>query len=120
MERFCTDDGDHTVRKCTLDGKVLFTLGMSGKPALFMSGEPFNGAPTWPSTPATGIFMSPTVIAMPACISMRPMANCSSCESGTDPGEFNIVHNIATDSAGWSTSPTGRITASRCLTQRQV
>jgi hypothetical protein len=30
---FCTDDGDHTVRKCTLDGKVLFTLGTSGKPA---------------------------------------------------------------------------------------
>ena len=24
---FCTDDGDHTVRKCTLDGKVLLTLG---------------------------------------------------------------------------------------------
>ena len=24
---FCTDDGDHTVRKCTLDGQVLFTLG---------------------------------------------------------------------------------------------
>ena len=39
---FCTDDGDHTVRKCTLDGKVLFTLGASGKPAPFMSGDPFN------------------------------------------------------------------------------
>ncbi len=59
---FCTDDGDHTVRKCTLDGKVLFTLGMSGKDGklLFSWGD-----------------------------------------SGTDPGEFNIVHNIATDSAGW-------------------
>ena len=39
---FCTDDGDHTVRKCTLDGKVLLTLGFSGKPAPFMSGDPFN------------------------------------------------------------------------------
>ena len=39
---FCTDDGDHTVRKCTLDGKVLFTLGISGQPAPFMSGDPFN------------------------------------------------------------------------------
>ena len=29
---FCTDDGDHTVRKCTLDGKVLFTLGVGGTP----------------------------------------------------------------------------------------
>ena len=39
---FCTDDGDHTVRKCTLAGKVLLTLGVSGTPAPFMSGDPFN------------------------------------------------------------------------------
>ncbi|MDP3062672.1 MAG: hypothetical protein Q8O40_05615 [Chloroflexota bacterium] len=24
---WCTDDGDHTVRHCTLDGKVLLTIG---------------------------------------------------------------------------------------------
>ena len=39
---FLTDDGDHTVRKCTLDGKVLLTLGIPGKPAPYQSGEPFN------------------------------------------------------------------------------
>ena len=39
---FCTDDGDHTVRKCRLDGSVIFTLGISGHPAPFMSGDPFN------------------------------------------------------------------------------
>ena len=39
---YCTDDDDHTVRKCTLDGKVLLTLGTSGKPAAFHSGLPFN------------------------------------------------------------------------------
>ena len=27
-----TDDGDHTVRHCTLDGKVLMTLGVPGVP----------------------------------------------------------------------------------------
>src|SRR4030095_7501354 len=27
-----TDDGDHTVRHCTLDGKVLLTLGVPGAP----------------------------------------------------------------------------------------
>ena len=27
-----TDDGDHTVRNCTLDGKVLMTLGIPGEP----------------------------------------------------------------------------------------
>ena len=37
-----TDDGDHTVRQCTLEGKVLLTLGISGKPAPYMSGEPFH------------------------------------------------------------------------------
>src|SRR5437879_3350889 len=39
---FLTDDGDHSVRMCTLDGKVLLTLGSPGKPAPFMSGEPFH------------------------------------------------------------------------------
>jgi hypothetical protein len=37
-----TDDGDHTVRQCTLEGKVLLTLGIAGKPAPYMSGEPFH------------------------------------------------------------------------------
>src|SRR6202041_1264098 len=38
---FCTDDGAHCVRKCTLDGEVLMTFGVPGKPAPFMSGQPF-------------------------------------------------------------------------------
>jgi len=37
-----TDDGDHTVRKCSLDGKVLLTIGIPDAPAAFMSGEPFR------------------------------------------------------------------------------
>ena len=39
---YCTDDGDHTVRKYTLDGKLLLTIGTSGRPAQFMSGLPFH------------------------------------------------------------------------------
>ena len=39
---WCTDDGDHTVRKCTLDGKVLLQLGIPGEPTPYMSGEPFH------------------------------------------------------------------------------
>ena len=42
---WCVDDGDHTVRKMTLDGKVLQTLGTAGQPAPFASGEPFNRPP---------------------------------------------------------------------------
>ena len=30
---FVADDTDHTVRKCTLDGKILMTLGTSGQPS---------------------------------------------------------------------------------------
>jgi hypothetical protein len=40
---FLTDDGGHFVRKVTLDGKVLLELGVPGKPAPYMSGEPFHG-----------------------------------------------------------------------------
>src|ERR1700749_3329613 len=32
---YCTDDGDHTVRKCSTDVKVLLTIGIPGKPAPF-------------------------------------------------------------------------------------
>ena len=39
---YLTDDGDHTVRKCTLDGKVLLTIGVPGVAAPFMSGDPFR------------------------------------------------------------------------------
>ena len=38
----CTDWGDHTVRRCTPDGKVLMTLGTPAQPAPYMSGRPFN------------------------------------------------------------------------------
>ena len=30
---YCTDDGDHTVRKCTLEGKVLLQIGIPGAPS---------------------------------------------------------------------------------------
>ncbi len=40
-----TDDGDSTVRHCTLDGKVLLEIGIPNKPAPYMSGDfQFNRA----------------------------------------------------------------------------
>jgi DNA-binding beta-propeller fold protein YncE len=100
---FCTDDGDHTVRKCTLDGKVLFTLGMSGKPAPFMSGEPFNRCTHVAIDPRSGDFYVSDGYCNARVHKYSPDGKLllSWGESGTDPGEFNIVHNIATDSAGW-------------------
>ena len=55
---FLTDDGDHTVRQCTLDGKVLLTLGTPGKPAEFMSGLPFHRCTHTALSPTGDIYVS--------------------------------------------------------------
>ena len=39
---YCTDDGDHTVRKCTFDGKILLELGLPKQKTPYMSGQPFK------------------------------------------------------------------------------
>ncbi len=100
---FCTDDGDHTVRKCTLDGKVLFTLGEAGKPAPFMSGDPFNRCTHVAIDPRNGDFYVSDGYGNARVHKFSPDGDLllSWGESGTDPGQFNIVHNIATDKEGW-------------------
>jgi DNA-binding beta-propeller fold protein YncE len=100
---FLSDDGDHTVRKCTLDGKVLFTLGASGKPAPFMSGDPFNRCTHVAIDPRNGAFYVSDGYGNARVHKYTPEGKLlfSWGESGTDPGEFNIVHNIATDKEGW-------------------
>jgi len=55
---YCTDDGDHTVRKCTPDGKVLLEIGIPGRPAGFMSGEPFNRCTHTALSPDLDIYVS--------------------------------------------------------------
>jgi len=100
---FLSDDGDHTVRKCTLDGKVLLTLGASGKPAPFMSGDPFNRCTHVGIDPRNGDFYVSDGYGNARVHKYTPDGKLlfSWGESGTDPGEFNIVHNIATDKDGW-------------------
>jgi DNA-binding beta-propeller fold protein YncE len=100
---FCTDDGDHTVRKCTLEGKVLLTLGSSGKPAAFMSGDPFNRCTHVAIDPRNGDFYVSDGYGNARVHKYAPDGKLllSWGESGTDPGQFNIVHNIATDKDGW-------------------
>jgi hypothetical protein len=99
---FLTDDGDHTVRKCTLEGRVLLTLGIAGKPAPYMSGDPFHRCTHTALSPQGDIYVS------------DGYGNCrvhkyspdgkllmSWGEPGTDPGQFNIAHNICCDPDGW-------------------
>lgn len=100
---FCTDDGDHTVRKCTLDGRILFTLGISGRPAPFMSGNPFNRCTHVAIDPRNGDFYVSDGYGNARVHKYSPAGKLlfSWGESGTDPGQFNIAHNIATDKEGW-------------------
>ena len=97
-----TDDGDHTVRQCTLEGKVLLTLGISGKPAPYMSGEPFHRCTHTAMSPQGDIYVSDGY-GNSRVHKYAPNGKLlfSWGGPGTDPGEFNIAHNIACDADGW-------------------
>jgi DNA-binding beta-propeller fold protein YncE len=99
---YCTDDGDHVVRKCTPEGKVLLTIGLPGKPAPFMSGEPFNRCTHTALSPAGEIYVSDGYgNARVHKYTPDGKLLASWGEPGSDPGQFNIVHNIATDADGF-------------------
>ncbi len=100
---FCTDDGDHTVRKCTLDGRVLLTLGISGQPAPFMSGNPFNRCTHVAIDPRNGDFYVSDGYGNSRVHKYTSDGQLlfSWGGPGTGPSEFNIVHNICTDKDGW-------------------
>ena len=51
---YCSDDGDHTVRQCTLDGDVLMTLGVPGEPSPLFSGDPFQSLHAHRARPQDG------------------------------------------------------------------
>ena len=97
---FCADEGDHTVKKCTLDGKVLLTVG---KPEPYMSGDPFNRCTHVAMDPANGDFYVCDGYGNARVHKYSPDGKLlfSWGESGTGPGQFNIPHNIATDKDGW-------------------
>ena len=100
---YCTDDGDHTVRQCTLDGKVLMTIGTPGQPAKYQSGEPFNRCTDVAIDPKTGELYISDGYGNSRVHKYTPDGRLlfSWGEPGTDPGEFNLVHNIATDKDGY-------------------
>ena len=97
-----TDDGDHTVRHCTLDGKVLLTLGVPGKPSAWLSGEPFHRCTHTALSPHSDLYVSDGYgNARVHKYSPDGRLLRSWGEPGTDPGQFNIPHNIACDTEGW-------------------
>lgn len=100
---FCADDGDHTIRKCTLDGRILMTLGNVGKASQYQSGDPFHRPTDIAFDPITDdIYVSDGYgNSKVHKYSADGRLLFSWGQPGTDPGQFNIVHNIATDKDGY-------------------
>ncbi len=99
---YCTDNGDHTVRKCTPEGRILLTIGMPDRPAPYMSGQPFHQCTHTALSPRGDIYVADGY-GNARVHKYDPAGRlvASWGEPGCDPGQFNIVHNICSDADGW-------------------
>lgn len=97
-----TDDLHHTVRQFTPQGRLLLTIGDPDKPATLQSGKPFNRPTHVAICPKTGDVYVSDGYGNSRVHKYDPKGRHirSWGEPGTDPGCFNIPHNIATDAAG--------------------
>lgn len=99
---YCADEGDHVIRRCTLDGEVLSTLGTPGEPAEEFSGKPFNRCTQTALTPDGDILVADGYgNARVHKFAPDGRWKLSWGDFGTDPGQFNVVHNIACDADGF-------------------
>lgn len=99
---YLTDDFDHTVRQCTVEGKVLATFGVPNRPSGYMSGEPFNRCTHTALAPNGDLYVSDGY--RNACVhkySPDGKLLLTWGGPGTDPGQFNLPHNITCDADGW-------------------
>ena len=99
---FCVDDMAHCVYQCSLDGEVLMTIGTPGKPAPRLSGEPFNQPTKVAFDPKSGDLYISDGYGNPRVHKYSAAGEhlFSWGEHGTDPGQFNLVHSMATDAEG--------------------
>jgi hypothetical protein len=99
---YCTDEGDHTVRHCTGEGKVLLEIGVAGRPAPAYSGDPFHRCTHTALSPEGDIYVSDGY-GNARIHKYAPDGRLlfSWGGPGTDPGEFNLPHNISCDEAGF-------------------
>jgi len=109
---WCTDDKDHTVRKFSADGKLLATLGASGKPSdtgidgmnyhtIQRPAPPFN-MPTNVAIASSGdVYITDGYgNARVHRFSADGKLLLSWGEPGNGPGQFNLPHGIAIDRRG--------------------
>lgn len=109
---FCCDDLDHTVRKFTLDGRLLMTLGTSGQ----ASDTGATSLDFRTITRAAGPFHYPTNLAVAPDGSLYVSDGYGNArvhhfaadgrwlkswgEPGAGPGQFHLPHGIAVDAQG--------------------
>jgi len=101
---WCVDNADHSIRKFTPNGRLLFTLSARNRPATPMSGSPFNGPTRVAVDPRNGEILVGDGYGNARVHRFSPDGKrhlLSWGESGTDPGQFNIVHDLAVDRDGW-------------------
>jgi hypothetical protein len=99
---YCADDVAHCIYKCSLAGEVLMTIGTPGRPAPPRSNAPFN-RPTKVAFAPDGDAMYISDGYGNGCVHKFALSGehlLTWGEHGTDPGQFNLVHSVATDAEG--------------------
>ena len=97
-----TDDLHHTIRQFTADGRLLLTIGDPDQASTLQGGKPFNRPTHVALDPANGDIYISDGYGNSRVHKYDPKGRhlFSWGEPGTDPGCFNLPHNIATDSDG--------------------
>jgi DNA-binding beta-propeller fold protein YncE len=97
-----TDDGNSVVYHCTLEGKILLTLGVPGEPQPYMSLRPFNRCTHTAMSPEGDVYVSDGYgNAQVHKYSPDGKLLLSWGEPGTETGQFNVPHNVCCDADGW-------------------
>jgi DNA-binding beta-propeller fold protein YncE len=97
-----TDDLHHTIRQFTPDGTLLLTIGDPDQASTLQGGKPFNRPTHVALDPKNGDVYISDGYGNSRVHKYDPKGRhlLSWGEPGTDPGCFNLPHNIATDSDG--------------------
>ncbi len=97
-----TDDLHHTVRKFTPDGTCLLTIGNPDTPATLQGGKPFNRPTHVAICPKSGSLFISDGYGNSRVHKYSPDGKhvMSWGGPGTDPGHFNLPHNLVTDRDG--------------------
>jgi len=98
-----TDVADFTVRKCNAAGEVLLTLGRSGQSQPSFSGKPFGQCTHVAIDPDDECVFVTDGYTDGSVHKFTPDGRhlFSWGEAGTDPGQFSLPHNVATDRDGY-------------------